>query len=144
MKSALSIFIGVLMSAGAFAQTDPNLGIIPAPVSITRANGSFVLDKTTILINQSIDGAKINDLLNAFIVTKAGFALREAKVAQPNQKSILLTSSGADKLPAEGYTIKVTPNQLIITGTGAGLFYAVQSVMQMMPEKVDDKSQFLQ
>jgi len=139
MNKPLSIFIGVLMSTSVFAQSDPNLGIIPAPVSITRANGNFILDKTTVLVNQSIDGAKINDLLNAFIVTKAGYALREAKVAQPNQKSILLTSTGADKLPAEGYTIKVTPNQLVITGTGAGLFYAIQSVMQMLPSKVADQ-----
>jgi hexosaminidase len=139
MNKALSIFVGVLMSTSVFAQSDPNLGIIPAPVSITRANGNFILDKTTILVNQSIDGVKINDLLNAFIVTKAGFALREAKVAQPNQKSIILTSSGADKLPAEGYTIRVTPNQVVITGSGAGLFYAVQSVMQMLPEKVADR-----
>ncbi|MCZ4222343.1 beta-N-acetylhexosaminidase [Pedobacter rhodius] len=139
MNKVLSIFIGVLISTSVFAQRDPNLGIIPAPVSVTRANGNFILDKTTVLINQSIDGAKSADLLNAFIVTKAGFALRETKIAQPNQKSILLTSVGADVLPAEGYTIKVTPNQIILTGKGAGLFYAIQSVMQMMPDKIADK-----
>jgi hexosaminidase len=139
MNKALSIFIGVLISTSAFAQSDPNLGIIPAPVAITRANGNFILDKTTVLVNQSIDGAKMTDLLNAFIVTKAGFALRETKITQPNQKAIILTSVGADKLPAEGYTIKVTPKQIILTGKGAGLFYAVQSAMQMMPDKVADK-----
>ena len=139
MNKALSIFIGVLISTSAFAQGDPNLGIIPAPVSITRASGNFILDKTTILINQSVDGAKSADLLNAFIVNKAGFALRENKLPQPNQKSILLTSAGADKLPAEGYTIKVSPTQIVITGKGAGLFYGVESAMQMIPEKIGDK-----
>ena len=139
MNKAFSIFIGVLISTSAFAQLDPNLGIIPAPVSVTRANGNFILDKTTVLINQSIDGAKMADLLNAFVVTKAGFALRETKISQPNQKSIVLTSAGADKLPAEGYTIKVTPTQIVLTGKGAGLFYAVQSVMQMLPSKTGDK-----
>ncbi|RZJ89498.1 MAG: beta-N-acetylhexosaminidase, partial [Chryseobacterium sp.] len=139
MNKALSIFIGVLISTSAFAQSDPNLGIIPAPVSITRANGNFILDKSTVLINQSIDGAKSADLLNAFIVNKAGFALRESKVPQPSQKSILLTSTGSDKLPAEGYTIKVTTNQITIVGKGAGLFYGVESAMQMMPDKIADK-----
>lgn len=139
MNKALSIFIGVLISTAAFAQGDPNLGIIPAPVAITRTNGNFILDKTTVLVNQSIDGAKMADLLNAFIVTKAGFALRETKITQPNQRAIVLTSVGADQLPAEGYTIKVTPKQVVLTGKGAGLFYAVQSVMQMMPDKIADK-----
>jgi len=139
MNKALFIIIGVLIGSGAFAQRDPNLGIIPAPVSITRASGNFELDKTTVLVNQSIDGAKMTDLLNAFIVTKAGFALRETKIPQPNQKTIILTSVGADQLPAEGYTIKVTSKQIVLTGKGAGLFYAVQSAMQMMPDKVADK-----
>ncbi|WP_421943432.1 beta-N-acetylhexosaminidase [Pedobacter sp.] len=135
MNKVFSIFIGVLISTSVLAQSDPNLGIIPAPVSITKSSGNFTLDKTAVLINQSIDGAKSADLLNAFIVTNAGFALREVKVSQPNQKSILLTSVGADKLPAEGYNIIVTPNQIKLVGKGAGLFYAVQSFMQMLPAK---------
>ncbi|WP_231492035.1 beta-N-acetylhexosaminidase [Pedobacter sp. Leaf170] len=135
MNKVFSIFTGLLISTSVLAQSDPNLGIIPAPVSITKSSGSFTLDKTAILVNQSIDGAKSADLLNAFIVSNAGFALREAKVAQPSQKSIVLTSVGADKLPAEGYNIIVTPNQIKLVGKGAGLFYAVQSFMQMMPAK---------
>ncbi|WP_231459835.1 beta-N-acetylhexosaminidase [Pedobacter sp. Leaf132] len=135
MNKVFSTFIGLLISTSVLAQSDPNLGIIPVPVSITKSSGSFTLDKTAILVNQSIDGAKSADLLNAFIVSNAGFALREAKVAQPSQKSIVLTSVGADKLSAEGYNIIVTPNQIKLVGKGAGLFYAVQSFMQMMPAK---------
>ncbi|MDN3588707.1 family 20 glycosylhydrolase [Pedobacter aquatilis] len=135
MNKVFSIFIGVLISTSVFAQSDPNLGIIPAPVSIKKSSGNFVLDKTAVLINQSIDGAKSADLLNAFIVSNAGFALREVKLSQQNQKSIILTSVGADKLPVEGYNIIVTPNQIKLVGKGAGLFYAVQSFMQMLPAK---------
>ena len=139
MNKILSIFICALISTSAYAQSDVNLGIIPAPVSITKNSGSFVLDKTVVLTANGADGAKMSDLLNAFIVTKAGFALREVKEVQAKQKAIILTSVGADQLPAEGYTIKVTPNQIVLTGKGAGLFYAVQSVMQMTPDKVADK-----
>ncbi|MCZ4245805.1 beta-N-acetylhexosaminidase [Pedobacter punctiformis] len=139
MNKFFSVLFCALLSTSVFAQNDPNFGIIPAPVSITKNTGSFTLDKTVVLINEGPDGAKMADLLNAFIVTKAGYSLRDAKTAQPKQKSILLTSAGADKLPAEGYTIKVTLNQIILTGKGAGLFYAVQSAMQMMPDKVAEK-----
>jgi hexosaminidase len=139
MNKVFSIFIGVLISTAVFAQTDPNLGIIPAPVSVTKTNGDFILDKTVVLIHNDADGAKMGDLLNAFIVTKAGFSLREVKAIEPKQKAIVLTSKGADQLPAEGYTIKVTPGQITITGKGAGLFYAVQSVIQMMPDQVAGK-----
>jgi len=139
MNKILSIFICALISTSAYAQSDVNLGIIPAPVSITKNSGNFVLDKTVVLKSTGTEGAKMSDLLNAFIVTKAGFSLREVKDLQANQKAIILTSVGADQLPDEGYTIKVTPNQILLIGKGAGLFYAVQSVMQMLPEKINDK-----
>lgn len=139
MNKILSIFICALISTSAYAQSDVNLGIIPAPVLITKNSGNFVLDKTVVLKSTGAEGAKMSDLLNAFIVTKAGFSLREVKDLQSNQKAIILTSVGADQLPEEGYTIKVTPNQILLTGKGAGLFYAVQSAMQMLPEKANDK-----
>lgn len=137
LLACIAVMIGT--TSLTFAQNDPNLGIIPAPVSITKNSGSFILDKTVVLVHNDADGSKMGDLLNAFIVNKAGFALREVKTADAKQKSIVLTSAGADQLPAEGYTIKVTPNQIVLTGKGAGLFYAVQSAMQMFPEKVGDK-----
>ncbi len=139
MNKILSIFICVFITTSAFAQDDVNLGIIPAPVSIKRNSGNFVLDKTVVINSNGTDGAKMGDLLNAFIVNKAGFSLREVKNLTPNQKAIILTSVGADQLPVEGYSIKITPTQVVLTGKGAGLFYAVQSVMQMMPEKIADK-----
>lgn len=121
------------------AQTDANLGIIPAPVSIERSTGSFILDKTVALVSTEAQHAGSADLLNAFIVTKGGFALREAKVVAAGQKAILLTSKGAESLPKEGYRIQISATQVKIIGAGAGLFYGVQSLMQLMPEKKQDK-----
>ncbi|UKT65181.1 beta-N-acetylhexosaminidase [Pedobacter mucosus] len=136
MNKFFSIIVCVLICTSAFSQSDVNLGIIPAPVSIKRNSGNFILDKTTAINYIGVDGAKMSDLLNAFIVTKAGFSLREAKSLQQNQKAIILTSVGADKLPEEGYTISVSPTKIVLTGKGAGLFYAVQSFMQLMPDKI--------
>lgn len=139
MKKLIPIFFSTFLAFQSLAQTDPNLGIIPAPVSVKKSSGSFQLDKTVALISNETANAKSADLLNAFIVTKGGFALREAKSVTNGQKAIVLTSVGAEKLPAEGYSIKITPNQIKVTGSGAGLFYAVQSLMQLMPNKVQDK-----
>jgi len=139
MNKTLSVFIGVLMGTSAFAQSDANLGIIPAPVSITKNAGTFILDKTAVLVHNDADGQKMGDLLNAFIVSRGGFALREVKAATAGQKAIVLTAAGADKLPNEGYNINISAKQITLVGKGAGLFYAVESLMQMMPEKNGDK-----
>ncbi len=122
-----------------YAQNDASMGIIPAPVSVEKHSGFFVLDKTTLLISAHPENARVADLLNAFIASKGGFALRSVKSPEANHKAIVITSEGADKLPEEGYHISITKDKFLITGKGAGLFYAVQSVMQLMPEKQDGK-----
>lgn len=116
------------------AQTDENLGIIPAPVSVQRNTGFFKLDKTVVLISAETANAATADMLNAFIAQKGGFALRNTKDAG-TMRTITLSAAGADKLPAEGYELQVNAKDITITGKGAGLFYGVQSLMQMMPEK---------
>ncbi|MET4081849.1 hexosaminidase [Pedobacter sp. UYP30] len=140
MRNLPILFICMLAATAGFAQSDPNYGIVPAPVSVQKNAGNFVLDKTTAIFHEdNPESARIEDLLNAFIVQRGGFALRQLKKQTGNPKMIVLTSFGADKLPKEGYTIKITPNKITLTGKGAGLFYAVQSFMQMMPEKVNGK-----
>lgn len=139
MKKILALTLLASLSVSAFAQTDVNMGIIPAPVSVTKKTGTFKLDKTVVLVSDDIKNARMADLLNAYIVTRGGFALRELKAAGASEKAIVITSSGADALPAEGYKIDITDKKITITGKEAGLFYAVQSMMQLMPEKRNDQ-----
>lgn len=124
-----------------FAQQDINLGIIPAPQSVVKKEGKFILDKTVVLVSADPKNAAIADMLNAFIVNRGGFALRTAKTINPGQKSLVLSSADTDKLGDEAYKIQISGNQVILTGRGAGLFYAVQSLQQMMPERKNDQIQ---
>lgn len=139
MKKLLSIVLLAFLYVNTFAQNDVNMGIIPAPVSVKKQTGNFKLDKTVVLISNDLKNAKSADLLNAFIVSRGGFSLREAKVAAANGRSIVLTSVGADQLPEEGYTISVNSKTITVKGKGAGLFYGVQSLIQMMPEKQNNE-----
>lgn len=139
MKKLLSIILLAFLYVNTFAQSDVNMGIIPVPVSVKKNSGNFKLDKTVVLISNDVKNAKSADLLNAFIVSRGGFSLREAKTALANVRSIVLTSKGADQLPAEGYTIEVNNKTITVTGKDAGLFYGVQSLIQMMPEKKNNE-----
>jgi hexosaminidase len=138
MKKIVPFVLFYLCTFSVYSQTDQNMGIIPAPVSISKGAGIFQLDKTVVLISNDPANARMADILNAFVVTKAGFALREVKKAEPAQRAIILTSAGAGQLPAEGYTIKIEAKKITLTGKTAGLFYAVQSMMQLMPDKQKD------
>ena len=139
MKKLFTIVLLAFIAIEASAQQDQNMGIIPAPVSVKKSNGNFKLDKTVVLISNDPKNARVADLFNAFVVTKAGFALRPAKTAAANERAIILTSAGADKLPAEGYKINITDKNITIVGAEAGLFYGLKSMMQLMPEKVGNQ-----
>lgn len=140
MKNFLFLSVFLFAASVGFAQSGPNYGIVPAPVSIQKNTGNFVLDKTVVIYHDDDSKmGRIEDLLNAFIVQKGGFALRQVKKSVGNSKIIVLTSAGAEKLPKEGYIIKITPSKVTLIGDGAGLFYAVQSFMQMMPDRKDGK-----
>jgi len=135
MKKVISGLVLAFVTLSVSAQTDANLGIIPAPVSVERQSGFFKLDKTVVLVSNETTNAATADMLNAFITGNGGFALRTPKSAANGERAILLTSEGADQLPEEGYLLEVNAKTIKVTGKGAGLFYGVQSLMQMMPEK---------
>src|SRR5205085_5205520 len=46
--------------------------------------------------------------------------------------TITLTSSGSEALPPEGYRLVIAPTGVTIVGRGAGLFYGVQSLLQLI------------
>ncbi|MGY0041440.1 glycoside hydrolase family 20 zincin-like fold domain-containing protein [Pedobacter sp. NJ-S-72] len=135
MKKIISGLILACVTLSVKAQTDENLGIIPAPVSVEKKSGVFKLDKTVVLISNETPNAATADILNSYIASQGGFALRTSKAAATNERAIVLSSEGAEKLPAEGYQLQVTARNITVTGKGAGLFYGVQSLMQMMPDK---------
>nr|WP_121274272.1 family 20 glycosylhydrolase [Pedobacter schmidteae] len=139
MKKLLSIVLLAFLYVNSFAQNDVNMGIIPVPVTIKKNTGSFKLDKTVVLVSNDVKNSKSADLLNAFIVNKGGFSLRTVKAAGANERAIVLSSDGADQLPAEGYTIQISPKKITVIGKDAGLFYGVQSLTQLMPEKQNNE-----
>jgi hexosaminidase len=139
MKKVISGLVLAFVTLGVSAQTDANLGIIPAPVSVERQSGFFKLDKTVVLLSSETTNAATADMLNAYITGKGGFALRTPQSAASGERAILLTSEGADQLPEEGYLLEVNAKTIKVTGKGAGLFYGVQSLIQMLPEKTGEE-----
>lgn len=112
---------------------NPNLGIIPAPVSVKKDPGTFVLSqKTSLLVDNehSKSVAFFSEYLKNTLHLRIRPRLNSGKSALD---CIVLSSKGADGLPAEGYRLTITPQQVMITGKGAGLFYGLQTLMQLIP-----------
>ncbi len=113
--------------------TDPYAGIIPAPVSVKKTPGEFILSQETV-IQADTPNNKSVQFFSAFLANNMAYnkqvGLRNARVSTT---SIYLTSTGTEGLPAEGYRLTITPQQITVAGKGAGLFYGIQTLMQLMP-----------
>jgi len=134
-KKLFLLFLNVVIFSTATVNAqdnDPNLGIIPAPVSLIKASGEFVLSPQTIVLADSLNNKAVTflaDYLHNKVMANIQFKENNG-MAAPN--SIVLTSKGTDSLQAEGYRLTVTPQQIIIAGKGAGLFYGVQTLIQLI------------
>jgi len=134
-KTIASIFLAFLLLTNITASaqdTDPNMGIIPAPVSVKKTDGQFVLSQETVLFADS--NTKAVSFFTDYLQSKLNLHT-QLKIGDSGSaaNSIVLTSKGTENLPDQGYRLTITPQQIIIAGKGAGLFYGIQTVLQLIP-----------
>lgn len=128
----LSVF-GCKVNAG-----DP-LNIIPKPVSVKTFEGFFNINDATVLqYNFDVEkGALIIETLTTHLsdyYKMESIAQQAAKGKSKN--SIFLQLSDNKKINKEGYKLKVNKNGVLIEASDLnGLFYGVQSLIQMMPSE---------
>jgi hexosaminidase len=124
------VFCSGIVSA---QNSDPNLGIIPAPVSLKKAPGEFVLSQQTVVLADSINNKAVL-FLTDYLQNKATLHVQlKQNNGAATTNSLVLTSAGTDGLAPDGYRLTVTPQQIIIAGKGAGLFYGIQTLIQLLP-----------
>lgn len=118
---------------------DSALGIIPAPASVKVTGGEFTInshDDIVIVYGSSAD-ERIAWLFHDFM--KQHYALNLPVSYQQNQhagKMISFSSSDYKGKDEEGYSLRITADQIHVSGRGAGLFYGLQSLMQLFPLNV--------
>nr|WP_294940728.1 family 20 glycosylhydrolase [uncultured Mucilaginibacter sp.] len=118
---------------------DPYMGIIPAPVSLKKAAGVFPFNESTqIKADNPKDKAVL--LLDNFLRYNRRYFNKitkyNPKARSTGGRRLVLTSIGANKLPAEGYKLTITPKKITIIGKGAGLFYGIQTLLQLFATEV--------
>lgn len=124
-------FLGAFSAA--HSQTSAVHPLIPEPASVAWKDGFFPLTgETEIFYTDSVfrsDAEVFNDLLNRL----TGLRLKSSYFAGPVRRGITLelAKPGSDSLG--GYRMAVTDSQIRIIGRGPGIFYGLQTLIQLVP-----------
>ncbi|NIG53511.1 family 20 glycosylhydrolase [Chitinophaga sp. Cy-1792] len=107
------------------------VSIIPMPVSVKERQDSFLLDKHTVIFARNEEGKQIAVLFNSWLKELTGYEL-ELTDKIPGDNGIIIETA-KDTLQPEGYILGVSNKGIIISGSPAGAFYGMQSLIQLLP-----------
>ena len=157
MKNILSVLCFSLLSGAAFGQTSvlknttaieavtplntpTEIAIIPEPVAIVKNQGQFILPENVTIQCPAIPETK---QLLAFLQERISVPTGRY-VSVVNNKSATISLSLNEKanhtIGAEGYQLTVTLHHITIKANQpAGLFYGIQSLLQLFPAAIESK-----
>ncbi|MCU0363169.1 MAG: beta-N-acetylhexosaminidase [Bacteroidales bacterium] len=140
-----SAILMTLMSCSQEIPTDlSKASIIPRPVSVSPTGESFTVKENTgiyvLTDNQKV--AEVAEMLSALLKPLTGYGI-EVKTASGNipAGNIVLSLEDGLDTGSEGYILDIAKKQISVKAeTPAGLFYAVQTIRQLLPAAVESSS----
>lgn len=126
----------LLCSCGKRIARIESVDIVPRPVSVITSDGVFDLKRNSkiCLLSDNPELTRSADFFNGLIEKSFGRPLKVVKSTAPENNAINVQLA---ELGAEEYTLSITPEQILITGgSPAGVYYAFQSLRQLLPHAV--------
>lgn len=141
MKKLSLAFCCCFASVLSFSQTTKStLAIIPEPVKTITKPGQFILPKNvTIQAPVTKDMTPVTDYLKKKLTTATGALVTvKSKFAVPATIKLLVSTKADTVLGKEGYQLWVGAKGVVIRANEpAGLFYGVQTLMQLFPKEIE-------
>ncbi len=133
--TSFAISIAILLNA-------QNVNIIPQPKQVIIKKGFFVMNGKTAILYNDQELKFLADYTSTTIksLNKLKLTVKNRNGNQPNIQSINLIVDSKTNAAKEGYLLDVTSKAITIRGaTSQGIFYGVQSLLQLMPVKGESK-----
>ena len=137
----MALAMGLITSCSTQSVSDKaynqGINLIPTPVSLQQQDGKFSLTSGTTFQVTSEEGKAVATFFANKLKSSTGFDLAVSET----EGDIKLVIDPALDMNVEGYKLEVTPQVINVTAkTPAGLFYGMQTVLQLLPAEVESKS----
>jgi hexosaminidase len=143
MKKFYLLLSCCLISFLSFSQTSKNgLAIIPEPVNTIIKKGQFILPKHVVIEAGTADDIKpVTAYLKNKLTTSTGVLVTvKNSSSTPATIKLSLNKKPDTALGKEGYHLLVSTKGIIIKANEpAGLFYGVQTLVQLFPKEIESQ-----
>ena len=140
------VFFGFLIPGQSAVEKPGPAGpsIVPKPVKLEAGSGSLQIGpKTSIVLDsRAAETAQVGEFLAAKLGRPTGYSLdiRPAAGQVPANVILLRTGDRLSRMGNEGYQISVSRSGVKIEAAApAGLFYGVQTLLQLLPAEVEGR-----
>ncbi len=147
MKKVLIAALFILMFFQVFSQEDhgSSVSLIPIPVSMHTGQGKFMLTKNALveLKTNNADAKRVAGFLSKKLSVATGYKIpvKFVNTASHGTGNISLAIVQDATLGNEGYKLIVNSNSVLLSANKpAGLFYGMQTLVQLLPKEIESKT----
>nr|WP_294938070.1 family 20 glycosylhydrolase [uncultured Flavobacterium sp.] len=131
MPRIFAFFLLLAVNVG-FAQNA--LPLIPQPKELINKEGSFILNKGTLILVDKHQSNNEIKLFNQFLKTNYGYDLITTDNSKSPLNTIMIQVGDEKDITSGAYQLNVTNSQILINAKGnMGVFYAFQTLQQLLP-----------
>ncbi|WP_103070085.1 family 20 glycosylhydrolase [Aquimarina sediminis] len=114
---------------------DKSLSITPKPLNVKKTQGHFELNKTTTFLCHEESSKVIANFFIEKLKISTGHSFSISNNGDNNKNTIQLIKETSSDFDDEEYAVSITKDQVSIKAkTDQGLFYGMQTLMQLLPQ----------